>query len=88
MCKILLENEKEIENYCQKNKLYFEKLKYSPKCYNNEHIFFQYVDYDDNNGLGLLDETPAPVTLMIYKRDNGLEFIQTEHTAKYLGLNG
>jgi hypothetical protein len=84
MCEILFNNEKEIENYCINNGLSLGKLKFSPKCYNNEHVFFQYVDLSNNNGLGLLDETPAPITLKIYKRGSKLEFVQTEHTKKYL----
>jgi hypothetical protein len=83
---MFIDNETAIKDYCDKNGLNFEKAKNSPKCFNKTEIFLQYVDWKESNGLGLLDETPAPVTLMIRKTDSGLMFEQTEHTAKYLSV--
>ncbi len=76
----------EIKKYCEKNGLNFEKLKHSPKGYTPKvGLFIHYVDYENDKGLGLLDETPCKITLEIWiKEDDSLEIKQTEHTKKYL----
>jgi len=87
VCKIFNENEAAIREYCEKNGLNFDVVENSPKCFNNEYVFIQYVDYEKGMKqlLGLLDETPAPIILKIFKTPNGL-FEQTEHTAQYLAV--
>ena len=75
----------EIEKYCQENGLNFEKLRHSPKGYTPKTVLF-ILHHDENKGqMELLDETPMPVTLEIWiKEDDSLEFKQTEYTKKYL----
>ncbi len=76
----------EIKKYCKDNGLDFEKLKCSPKSFNPKvGLFVQHTAYKKPNGLGLLDETPMPVTLEIWiKEDDSLDIKQTEYTKKYL----
>ena len=87
MCKRFNEWESEIKSYCSKNKLSFEKAKAMSQAFGKDILILQY--YDANNesikrGLGLLDETPMPVVLLIRKEKNNLIFEQTEYTRKYL----
>jgi hypothetical protein len=85
VCKLFIDNEAAIRAYCEKNGLDFEKAKHSPKTFGKEDIYVQH--YNEEKGkFGLLDETPMPIMLKIFKTDNGLAFEQTEHTAKYLAL--
>jgi len=84
MAKIILKYKKEIEEYCAENNLSIEKVFHSPRCYDHESLIFQHVDHEKGK-LGLLDETPAAVTLAIFLENGKLRFEQTEHTRKYLG---
>jgi hypothetical protein len=81
----IFENYKdEIEKYCEKNGLSVERVFHSACSYNNVRVFLQHVDHEKGK-LGLLDETPADVTLAIFLEKDSLRFEQTEHTHKYLG---
>ncbi len=75
----------EIKKYCEDNGLDFEKVVHSPKGYTPKTVLY-ILHHDKNKGkLGLLDETPMPVTLEVWiKEDDSLEIKQTEHTKKYL----
>ncbi len=75
-----------IKKYCEDNGLDFEKVKLSPKGFTPKVVLFiYYVDYENDNGLGLLDETPCKITLEVWiKEDDTLEIKQTEYTKKYL----
>lgn len=84
MNKIFEEYKDEIEEYCEKNGLSAEKVFHSARSYNNVRVFLQHVDHEKGK-LGLLDETPANVTLAIFLENGKLRFEQTEHTLKYLG---
>jgi len=86
MAKIIVKYKKEIEEYCVENNLSTEKVFHSPRSYNNESLIFQHFD-PEKGKLGLLDETPAAVTLAIYLENGKLRFEQTEHTHKYLGAD-
>jgi len=85
MVKIFEEYRDEIENYCTKNNLSAEKVFHSARSYNNVRVFLQHVDHEKGK-LGLLDETPADVTLAIFLKDGKLRFEQTAYTRKYLGI--
>lgn len=50
--------------------------------YENTLEFYYYEEQEDS--LGLLDETPMPVILKIKKRGSEILFEQTENTQKYL----
>lgn len=87
MCKMFDDWSKQIEEYCMENNLNFEKAKKMSKCCSNDDIILQYFHPENEsvkNGLGLLDETPMPVVLLITKDGNKLKFKQTEYTQKYL----
>jgi hypothetical protein len=84
MAKIIVKYKKEIEEYCAENNLSVEKVFHSPRCYNNESLILQHFD-PEKGKRGLLDETPAAITLAIFLENGKLRFEQTEHTHKYLG---
>lgn len=78
----------EIRTYCNEHSLNFEKLKALSQCWGKDFIAFQYYDPESEavkNGLGLLDETPMPLVLLIRKDSDGnLIFEHTEYTKQYL----
>lgn len=87
MCKLFNDWATEIEEYCKMNHLDFNKAQALSKSWGKNDIFLQYYDKNKpNTGLGLLDETPMPIVLKIYKKGDTLEFKQTEFTKKYLSL--
>lgn len=83
MCKLFSKYEKEIQNYCEKNGLSFEKASKLPQCWRKNDIWLQYHDHEKGKN-GLQDETPAPIVLKISIRDNVVSFEQTEYTKEYL----
>ncbi len=88
MCKLFDDWSDEIRSYCQNNNLSFEEAEKLSQCWGEDFLALQY--YDSNSelakkGLGLRDETPMPLVLMIQRNSDGtLSFEQTEHTEKYL----
>ncbi len=85
MCRLFDDWSKEIEKYCKNNGFSFEKAKKLSKCWGKNDLVLQYYNSENSSGLGLLDETPLPIVLSIYKQPDGsLRFEQTEHTRKYL----
>ena len=83
MCKLFLNWENEIREYCRMNGLDFSKAEKSGKCWGKDILMLQYID-PQKGKQGLRDEAPAPVTLVIRKTGNKLAFEQTENTRKYL----
>lgn len=73
----------DIEHYCADNELDFNKAKSMPKSCGKNELFLQYYNPSEKK-LGLLDETPMPVVLIIKQTAAGLVFEQTEYTQKYL----
>lgn len=85
MCKLFDDWSSEIQNYCINNNLSFEKAKKMSQCWGSNFLALQFFDETNEKGkLGLLDETPMPIILMITKTADGLVFEQTEHTKKFL----
>ncbi len=85
MCRRFEEWSSEIQKYCEENDLDFEKAKKMVKSWGKNNLMLLYYDPSMSKGLGLLDETPLPLALHIYKGENGeLIFEQTEYTRKYL----
>jgi len=84
MAKIIVKYKKEIEEYCDENNLSVDKVFHSPRSYSNERLIFLHHD-PEKGKRGLLDETPAAVTLAVFLENDKLRFEQTEHTRKYLG---
>lgn len=77
----------EIQAYCLKNGLSFEKAKKMAKGqHKDDFLSLAYPDPEKSkSGLGLLDDTPMPAVLFIFKNEDGsLRFEQTEFTEKYL----
>lgn len=90
MCKLFDDWSNDIRSYCQNNNLSFERAKQLSQCWGKDFLALQYFDPENEsvkNRLGLLDETPMPVVLMIQKGSDGnLVFTQTENTRRYIGL--
>ena len=87
MCRLFDEWTPQIQTYCKKNNLSFEKAKKMSQCWSKNDIILQYYDKNNTNTSGLKDETPMPIVLKIMKTNEGLMFEQTEHTHKYLAAN-
>ncbi len=90
MCKMFDDWSDEIKKYCEDNGFSFEKAKHLSKCWGTvrgcgrDVVILQYHD-PQKGKMGLLDETPAPVVLSIFRLPDGhLSFEQTEYTRKYL----
>ena len=84
MHRFLKEHRAEIEKYCKENDLSTAKVFSSPCAGNKSELALQYFDPEEPS-IGLLDETPAPVTLWIrLEKDGALRFEQTEHTRECL----
>jgi hypothetical protein len=83
MVKLFQDWEKEIREYCNANKLSFEKLAHLVKCWNKTSISFAYHNPDFRADEGWQD-IPMPCVLKVEKVDGELVFTQTEHTKKYL----
>lgn len=83
MCPRFEEWKDSIRDYCEKNQLDFLKASTMVKCSNKDMLVLQYHDPSKGND-GLLDETPMPVVLWVFRQQNGLRFEQTEYTKKYL----
>ena len=73
----------EIQDYCMKNDLDFEKVKKLSKGNGSDFLLLGYSDIDKGKK-GLIDDTPAPLVLIIKKTIKGLVFEQTEYTSQYL----
>lgn len=90
MSKFFDEWESEIKSYCSQNKLNFEKAKSMSQSFGKDILVLQYYDANSESvkkGLGLLDESPMPVVLIIRKDANKLIFEQTAQTNKYLSVD-
>lgn len=84
MCKRFDDWSAQIKKYCNENGYNFDKASKLSKCWGRDDLILQYHD-PEKGKLGLLDETPMPVVLAIYKQPDGtLRFEQTEYTKKYL----
>jgi hypothetical protein len=84
MYRIIEKRRDEIKRYCKENGLSVDKLLSSSGTETDEWVFLQHLEPEDGV-LGLLDETPADITLKIFLENGKLRFEQTEHTRKYLG---
>ena len=73
----------DIKEYCDRNNLDFNKLEKMGRCFGSSAIYFQYFD-KENRSLGLLDETPAPIVLIVKEEAGILLIEQTENTERYL----
>ncbi len=83
MCRLFSEWEYDIQKYCEENNLNFSEVQRAGKCFGSDFLILQYIDPAMGQH-GLLDETPAPVVLMVHKVGDVLVFEQTEYTSKYL----
>lgn len=83
VCKMFSKYENEIRKYCSDNNLDFEKVKKMSQSWSKNDIWLQYFDASKGEK-GLLDETPAPIVLKIFIKNDVLTFEQTEFTKKYL----
>lgn len=83
MCKLFDNWSDDIKKYCQSHDLNFDKAKQLSQCWGSNFLALQY--HDPKKGkMGLLDETPMPLVLLISKTSDGLVFEETEYTKKYM----
>ena len=75
--------EQEIKQYCNDNGLDFSKAEEMGHCWGKTRLVIQYVD-EEAGEKGLLDETPAPVVLIMNVIDGQPQFEQTQYTQLYL----
>jgi hypothetical protein len=76
----------DIKDYCARNNIDFDKISTFPRGSGRDNLMFLYLDNQNKKTLGLLDETPLPIVLMVRRKDNVLSFEQTENTKKYASL--
>jgi allophanate hydrolase subunit 1 len=79
MIQLFKDHQREVEICCAENNLSAGEIFCSACSYNREQAFLQHVDHA-KGAKGLLDETPAEVTLMVFLENGKLRFQQTEHT--------
>lgn len=72
-----------IADYCATNGLSFAKAKQMGRSSGKYDLCLQHLD-PEKGRRGLLDETPAPVVLIMRIKNGKPLFEQTEHTRKYL----
>jgi len=85
MYRIIEKRRDEIKQYCKENGLAVDKVLSASGTETDDWVFLQQFDSEDGS-LGLLDETPADITLKIFLENGKLRFEQTEHTRKFLGV--
>lgn len=60
-----------IQEFCKANNLDYEKIKASPRCWNDNVLFIQRAN-DTSPSAGLLDESPAEIILSARKGADGI----------------
>jgi hypothetical protein len=76
---------REIEKFCESNKLNFAKVMDSPQSCSENMLAVQH--WDESVGAnGLLDETPAEIILLAKKTGETIVVEKCENTDKYLAL--
>lgn len=86
MCMLFDEWKAEIKQYCDQNGLSFEAAQKMSQAWNKTTVALYHPE-KSSEAMGLLDDTPSPMVLLIQrKKDGTLTFEQTEHTKKYLGI--
>ncbi|MCM1333563.1 MAG: hypothetical protein NC084_01760 [Bacteroides sp.] len=83
MCKLFDDWSDEIQKYCKSKHFSFEKAQRLSQCWGRDFLALQHHD-PEKGKMGLLDETPMPLVLLITETPNGLVFEETEYTRQYL----
>lgn len=76
-----------IQEFCKANNLDYEKVKASPKCWNENALFIQRINGAASSS-GLLEDTPAEILLTARKGAGGILIEKRENADKYLGFGG
>lgn len=83
MRKLFEERSDDIRRFCEIHGYSFEKVSRLSQSWNKTSVLFGYHDPEKGKA-GLLDDTPMPLVLAVFKRHDGtLLFGLTEHTSKY-----
>lgn len=72
-----------IQEFCKANNLDYEKVKASPRCWNNNVLFIQRINGAVSSS-GLLENTPAEILLTARKGADGIVIEKRENADKYL----
>ena len=87
MCKLFDDWSQHIQQYCEKNGLSFDKARKLSQCWGEDMLVLQYHD-PEKGRLGLKDETPMPVVLIVHRTpDNVIVIEPTEYTQQYLSID-
>ena len=83
MCARFEEWKDSIRHYCEENGLSYQKACEMAKGANEDMLILQFHD-PAKGKMGLLDETPMPAVLFVFREGNGVRIEKTEFTEKYL----
>jgi hypothetical protein len=76
-----------VKEYCDVNRLNFNKILSLPKSGNGKFIMVAHSDGHTDGSKGLLDDTPMPCVLIINKNQDGTVAVeQTQYTKRYLAI--
>ena len=73
MKKYLQQHMLEFEAFCKEENISVEKILSMPKCYSKNLMYIQNYNYK-NADMGLTDNTPADILLIIKKNNNKIDF--------------
>lgn len=82
--KIFNEFKDSIREYCHMNQIDADRLLRLPKFGQEDYMAFQSPRPTE---MGLLDETPAPIVLWVFRDGDGIRCEQTEYTEQYVKSN-
>lgn len=82
--KLFNEFKESIREYCAMNQINADILLRLPKFGKDDYMAFQFVSRTPN---GLLDETPAPIVLWVFRDGDTIRCEQTKYTAQYVKSN-
>ncbi len=83
MRQYLNDNIKLLEDFCESEGLSVDKIMHSPKCYNQNMMVIQHVDWN-KTGEGLRNNKPAKVLLVIRRTEEGVMFEPSDDIKEYL----
>ncbi len=78
-------NNDEFIQYCNNNKIDYDKLIKMPRCFSKNIILFQVIDRERGE-LGLMDNKPAKVILKVEFKDGHFEYEASDDILTYVGI--
>lgn len=75
--------ENEIELFCNKKNIDFNRIKKLSRCNGNDFLILYYSEYDGYEK-DMLDDKPLPSVMLIKKEDDSLVIEMTKYAEQYL----